>query len=43
MEEACSSHSMAPMSCRLIAAVIFPEDSGVSAGGGCRTGMESGV
>ena len=40
--EACCSHSMVPMSCRLIAAVVLPEGSAMSAGGG-RTGVELGV
>ena len=43
MEEACCNCSMAPMSCRLIAAVASPEGSVVFAGGGGRTGIECGV
>ena len=42
MGEACCSHSMAPMSCRLIAAVMSPDGSAVFAGGG-RTGVEGRV
>ena len=43
MEDACCNHSIAPLSCSLIAAVASPEGSVVSVGGGGRTGIESGV
>ena len=42
MGEVCCSHFMVPMSCRLIAAVMSPESSAVSAEGG-RTGVDWGV
>ena len=42
IEEACCNCSMTPMNCRLIVAVVSPEDSVVSARGGGMTGVESG-
>ena len=43
MEEACCNCSMVPMSCRLIAAVVSPECSVVSAGMGGRSDVDCGV
>ena len=43
MGEACCNYSMAPVNCRLIAAVMSPEDSAVSAGRGGRICVELGV